>query len=130
MSYFSKEELACKHCLKLGKSVDDSYYFDEHFLELLNSIRSDCGFALPISSGYRCTDHPINVQKYDDGKPLGAHAFGLAVDVVVDRKKAHRLLQVALEHGVPRIGVNQKGADRFIHLDCDISLPNPTIWSY
>ena len=40
------------------------------------------------------------------------------------------LREVALKHGVPRIGVNQRGDSRFIHLDIDSSLQTPTIWSY
>jgi len=130
MSYFSKEELACKHCLKLGKSIDKSYHFNEDFLEALNAIREECGFPLIVTSGYRCPNHPINVQKEAEGKPFGAHAYGLAVDLSVSHKRAHKLVQVALQHGVPRIGVQQKGDGRFIHLDWDMSLPHPTIWSY
>jgi len=118
MNYFSKDELKCKHC--------GEYKFNEDFLGLLNSIRSDCGFPLPVSSGYRCPNHPIEASK----KRAGAHTTGMAVDIVVSHERAHKLLQVALEHGIPRIGVNQKGNERFIHLDWDMSLPHPTIWSY
>jgi len=126
MNYFSPEELACKHCLKAGKSVEESYHFNETFLSVLNSIRSDCGFPLPVSSGYRCSEHPVEAAK----TASGAHTTGRAVDIAVSHEKAHRLIQVALQHGVPRIGVNQKGNSRFIHLDCAMELPHPTIWSY
>ena len=122
MNYFSEKELACTHC---GK-----YKFDEEFLELLNRIREECGFPLPVTSGYRCPNHPLNLEKIAAGKPLGAHAQGLAVDIAVAYSKSHTLLKVALEHGVLRVGIQQKGDRRFIHLDCDSTLPSPTIWSY
>jgi zinc D-Ala-D-Ala carboxypeptidase len=118
MNYFSEKELACQHC--------GEYKFDAEFLELLNHIRADCGFPLPVSSGYRCTRHPIEAAK----RHPGAHSSGRAVDIAVSGNLAHKLVSVATAHGVPRIGVNQKGDIRFIHLDWDVTLPGPTIWSY
>lgn len=119
MSYFSEDELRCK--CGCGE-----YFFDEQVLDLLNSIRSDCGFPLPISSGYRCLDHPIERHKGH----IGSHTKGLAADIAVSYEKAHRVLEVALAHGCPRVGVNQRGEDRFIHLDWDYESPYPTVWSY
>lgn len=118
MNYFSDDELKCQHC---GGLV-----FDDEFKRILNGIRHDCGFALPVSSGYRCPDHPIEVAK----ESAGAHCSGKAVDIAVSGQKAFRLLQVAIQHNVPRIGINQKGKSRFIHLDNDLDLPYPRIWSY
>lgn len=118
MSYFSEKELSCQHC--------GEYKFDSEFLELLNRIRVDCGFPLPVSSGYRCPEHPIEAAK----SVAGAHSSGKAVDIGVSGREAHKLLKVAMSAGVPRIGVNQKGGSRFIHLDWDGSLPTPSIWSY
>ena len=54
----------------------------------------------------------------------------MAVDITIRGEDAYKLIQVALEHGVPRIGVNQKGSSRFIHLDGDTSKPSPVFWSY
>ena len=116
--YFTREELACTHC--------GEYQFDDDFLELLDNIREECGFPLPVSSGYRCPNHPIEAAKRDPG----AHTTGRAVDIAVSHGQAYRLVEVALECGVPRIGVNQKGDGRFIHLDWDMTRPNPRIWSY
>ena len=117
-NYFSEAELACQHCRK--------YQFADEFLYILNTIREECGFPLPVTSGYRCDDHPIEASK----ERKGAHNRGLAVDIGVDRERAHRLLEVALKQGIPRIGIKQSGDGRFIHLDIDTSLPSPTIWSY
>lgn len=102
--------------------------FDEAFRRTLDDIRGDCGFPLPVTSGYRCPDHPIEVAKDEPG----AHSSGKAVDIRIHGKSALWLIEVALRHGVKRIGVNQKGelGQRFIHLDADTDLPSPTIWSY
>lgn len=126
-NYFSKEELACKHCLEAGKSIEEAYVFDDEFLELLNHLRVNCGFALPVSSGYRCPNHPIEAAK---GTTTGAHCSGKAVDIAISGARAHKLVKVALALGIPRIGVAQRGNNRFIHLDYDGSLPTPRIWSY
>jgi uncharacterized protein YcbK (DUF882 family) len=120
-SYFTEEELRCKcGCNK--------NYFDETFLHVLNTIRGECGFALPVSSGYRCPEHPIEAAK---DKP-GAHSTGKAVDINISGWKAYRLVENAIALGVWRIGVNQKGtaSQRFIHLDACHDLPEPVIWSY
>ena len=127
MSYFSDDELRCKcGCGQLGPNGQ----FDPHALEQLNKIREEVGFALPVTSGYRCANHPIEADKRRAGRPVGAHTTGKAVDIGVSGKDAHRLCAVAVINDVPRIGVNQKGSARFIHLDWDLSRPNPTIWSY
>lgn len=118
MSYFSEKELSCKHC--------GGYVFDEDFLDTLNSIRTACGFPLPVSSGYRCIYHPIEAEKPEPG----AHCTGKAVDILVSGEKALTLIEYALAHGIKRIGINQKGNARFIHLDAADDFPSPAIWSY
>ena len=117
-SYFTDAELSCSCC--------GAYSFAPEFLYILNVIREECGFPLPVTSGYRCPKHPVEARK----RRSGAHCRGLAVDIGVSGERAHRLVEVALRQGVPRIGIQQKGEGRFIHLDIDSSMPNPTIWSY
>jgi hypothetical protein len=41
-----------------------------------------------------------------------------------------RLIDLAQQAGIQRIGVNQKGNGRFIHLDVCDDRPSPAIWSY
>lgn len=122
MTYFSKAELSCQHC--------GGYVFDQQFLDTLNDIRAVCGFPLPVSSGYRCPAHPIEAKK---DRP-GTHSTGKAVDIQISGWRAYRLLEVALAHGVKRVGVNQSGphSQRFIHLDAasDDYWPAPALWSY
>lgn len=121
-NYFPEDELECQHC--------GEYLFDENFLNTLNKIREECDFPLPISSGYRCKEHPIEAAKAAQGRPYGAHTTGKAVDVKVSGERALRLIEVALAHGVKRIGLNQKGSSRFIHLDVCDDLPTPALWTY
>ena len=59
-----------------------------------------------------------------------AHSTGKANDIAVSGERTLKVIELALAAGVARIGVNQKGAHRFTHLDvCDNKI-SPTIWSY
>ena len=118
MKYFHPDEFRCQHCG--GEGIKSS------FAEKLDDIRDECGFPFLISSGYRCPEHPIEAKKE---KP-GAHSTGHAADIAVTGEQAIRVLEVAIKHGIKRIGVNQKGGGRFIHLDTAPDLPSPAIWSY
>ena len=119
--YFKPEELACK----CGCNSNE---FDGDFLETLCVIRESCGFAFPLSSAYRCPLHPIEARKED----VGAHCYGKAVDILCSGESALEVIRVALANGINRIGVNQKGSGRFIHLDgCTVEEGfNAGIWSY
>jgi uncharacterized protein YcbK (DUF882 family) len=117
---FRREEFACRHC---GQEQ-----MDENFMNALQALRTRYGKPMIITSGYRCKDHPVEAEKVEPG----AHTSGCAADIAIERREAHRLLQLALEIGFTGIGVNQKGPGRFLHLD---TLPadgstRPTIWSY
>lgn len=120
--YFNRDEFACKHC---GANLIDDVFVTE-----LDDLRHHLGFALPISSGYRCPEH--NAKVSSTGR-TGPHTTGRAADIAVSRERAYEVLQTAMAMKFTGIGVNQKGTARFIHLD---NLPNapgqprPTIWSY
>jgi uncharacterized protein YcbK (DUF882 family) len=83
---------------------------------------------MKITSGYRSRTHPVEAKKLT----TGAHVMGRAADVAVSGADALRLVVLAAEFGFTGIGVQQKGANRFIHLD-DVSpgvLSRPSIGSY
>jgi len=123
MNYFSDDELRCQcGC--------DELAFDEDFRDLLNQIRVAFGKPMFISSGYRCPSHPIEARKIASGGNAGTHSLGVAVDVAVSYEDAYELIAIAMAHGIKRIGVNQKGSGRFIHLDSSTKHPSPTVWSY
>jgi uncharacterized protein YcbK (DUF882 family) len=120
--YFSYDEMKCKCGCNQAP-------MDQQLMTTLDSIREAMGKPLIISSGYRCPNHPIEAKK---SKP-GAHATGKAADLAVEREDAYKVLMAALFMDIKRIGVQQKGSGRFIHLDtagAEDGFPTPTVWSY
>ena len=116
---FSREEFLCSHCGEEGIS--------ESLVAKLQQLRGLYGKPIYISSGYRCPQHPVEAAK----TAPGAHATGVAVDILVDREDAYKLLKLALDLNFQGIGIQQKGTGRFIHLDIGApGLIRPTIWSY
>lgn len=121
--YFRFEDFACKCGCGENK-------MDIGFIRKLDDLREEVDFPLMVVSGYRCPKHNKKVSTTGENGP---HTTGHAVDLGVDRAKAHRVVDVATKNGFTGIGVQQKGAGRFIHLDDlpnDIGQPRPTIWSY
>lgn len=122
LRYFSVGEFKCKHC--------GVQHMDDQFLLKLDELRHRYGKPLSVTSGYRCPQYNAKVSSTG---LTGPHTTGHAADLLVDRGNAYHLLQLALELGFTGIGVQQKGAARFIHVD---DLPNasgqprPTVWSY
>ena len=122
LRYFTESEFACKHC---GKNK-----MDEDFLDKLDELRHRCGFPFNITSAYRC---PAHNQKVSSTGPKGPHTTGKAVDIAASRQHAYDILEEALRLGFTGIGVQQKGANRFIHLDTLTEpdhAPRPSVWSY
>ena len=117
--YFSRQEFVCKHTGKCG--------MQDGFMDRLLAVRREYGAPMTISSGYRDRTHPIEARK----ATAGEHTQGLCCDVAVQGEAALRLIEIALKHGLRRIGVQQKGAGRFVHLGLGgPGLPSPAIWSY
>jgi len=119
--YFTADELKCQHCGEEG--------IDGYFMAKIDNLREELGFPFPVTSGYRCPDHPIEARK----KAPGAHTTGQAVDIGVSGNEAYMLIEAAIRDNFTGIGINQKGDSRFIHLDIiphSSSSPRPWIWSY
>lgn len=115
-------KLLCSHCLQHG--VEDS------FLDRLDQLREAVGFPLIVTSGYRCPEYN---QKVSTTGPDGPHTTGRAVDLQVAYYHAFRVVEEAMKLGFTGIGVKQRGASRFIHLDdleATPTRPRPRIWSY
>jgi zinc D-Ala-D-Ala carboxypeptidase len=121
VKYFTEDELKCQHCGEQG--------IDKIFMEKVDKLREELGFPFPVTSGYRCSKHPIEARK----KRSGAHSTGRAIDIGVSGNKAYRLIKAAQQAGFTGVGVNQKGTGRFIHLDDledSLDQPRPWVWSY
>ena len=116
--YFKLEEFSCKHC---GENE-----IDPDFVSRLDELRARYGRPMVITSGYRCPEHNAAVSSTGTHGP---HTTGRAADISVARRDAYDLLRLALDMGFRGIGVNQKGAGRFLHLDM-IDEGRPTVWSY
>ncbi len=125
MRYFDQSEFDQKDLAGSGAKMNHA------FLAHIDELRHRCGFPFVIPSGYRT---PAYNNKVSSSGFAGAHTTGKACDVGVSGDKAYRLLEEAFKMGVfTGIGINQKGANRFIHLDtCTVAdgLPRPAIWSY
>lgn len=116
---FTKNELSCSCCGEENPNLE----FIE-LMDLVQDMRDELGFPLPVSSAYRCSEHPIEAKK----KTPGMHNVA-AIDIKVSHEKAHKVLKKAMEMGFTGIGVNQTGNvnQRFIHLDLR---EEGRIWSY
>lgn len=124
-AHFTYAELRCRCglCNSTGREMNPI------FMDLVQRLRELYGHPMPLSSAYRCPRHASEVNKAVPGE----HCDGLAIDVLCSGGQALKLLELALTLGFTRIGVNQKGAARFLHLGLAPAggrLPSPTIWSY
>lgn len=118
--YFKESEFKCKHT---GKCLMQS-----DFMDLLLKLRTKYGKPIAISSGYRDWTHPEEIKK---GHKNGEHTKGACADIAISHQDAFEILKLALELGFTRIGVNQKGNGRFLHIGIGgDGLPNNLIWSY
>tara|TARA_Y100000994_G_scaffold149777_1_gene122670 strand:+ start:274 stop:648 length:375 start_codon:yes stop_codon:yes gene_type:complete len=119
--FFKRDEFACKCGCGTNRISDE-------IIMVCDSLRGECGFPFVISSGYRCEDHPIEAVKSQPG----AHQGGMAADIACSGDRAQTLIRHALNYGITRIGINQKGShsSRFVHIDVDNSRVSPAIWTY
>lgn len=117
---FYEDEFACSYTGECEMHPD--------FMERLQRLRTALRQPIIINSGYRSPTHPIEAKK----DSVGSHTTGRAADVKASGHYAYELVELAIELGFTRIGINQKGAygQRFIHLDDNPNFPNPVIWSY
>jgi len=118
---FSKSEFDCK---ETGKNL-----MTPAFMDKIQQIRTLYGRPMIVSSGYRDRSHSV-----ERNKPApGEHVLGLAGDFRVYGLHAFELVKVAIDCGIKRIGIHQKGDfdKRFIHIGMgDKHGFPPTIWSY
>ncbi|CAM0001948.1 endolysin [Vibrio phage D184] len=125
---FSKKELACR-CGSC--SVDSWENVNFESLDKLQKMRIALGFAMPISSAFRCKNHKSEKSK----KEPGAHGHGQGFDIACSHEQALTILECARKFGFTGVGVKQKGGGRFVHVD-DMpnepgkNRPRPHVWSY
>jgi zinc D-Ala-D-Ala carboxypeptidase len=125
--FFSRGELQCR----CGQFCNYDCPMDSEFVKRLDDLRERFGKPLKVTSGYRCAKHNSNVSSTG---ATGPHVSGKAIDFGVSRGDGHALLEIAMSMGFSGIGIAQKGAGRFIHLD-DLTADEtnnmrPWLWSY
>ena len=117
--HFTEKELSCAHCKALPTWIGE-------FARHLEDLRAEVMMPLPITSAYRCEDHPIEITK----RYPGEHHYG-AVDISIYKPvDVQRLVCVAITSGEwPGIGIKQRGPieGRFVHLD---RRSRPGLWTY
>lgn len=114
---FSEAEFRCKHTGKCDMQAP--------FLDVLQAIRTEYGKPMKVTSGYRHPTHPVEAKK---GHSNGEHTKGACADIACENgADRFRLVQIALKHGITRIGI----AKNFLHLGIGgPGLPNNVIWDY
>lgn len=126
--HFTLAEFACK----CGECDSDGSEMSTEFVDKLDDLRERHGFALVVTSGYRCPDY--NDRIASTGRD-GPHTTGQAVDLALSGPRVHRLVtQCSLGGWMSGIGLNQRGehSKRFVHLDdlAEPDHPRPRIWTY
>lgn len=100
------------------------------FLAALQKVRTIHGKPMIISSGYRSIEHSVERIK----RVPGEHCAGLAADILICGVDALKLLDIAINQGFKRIGINQKGefSQRYIHLSISdrFGLRPAALWTY
>ena len=92
-----------------------------NFLQMLDEARDLAGVPFRINSGYRTKAHNAKVK----GVNNSPHTKGFAADIhAPDGPNKFKILKACIMIGFQRIGVYRN----WIHVDCDPSLPTPTLW--
>ncbi len=128
MKHFDISEFRC-NCGKCLRRTEPP--MDPNFLDLLDGLRDLADFPFIITSGYRCSEHPIEKAKQSPGP----HSTGKAADIALFGNRLHTVLFSHAVYWFTGIGLNQKGdiSQRFLHLDtCEAgpNRPRPHVWTY
>tara|TARA_R100001530_G_scaffold116213_1_gene83248 strand:- start:104 stop:493 length:390 start_codon:yes stop_codon:yes gene_type:complete len=117
--YFKRSEFACSCGCETNK-------IDNDFIDMLDDAREISKIPYIITSGYRCTKHPLSKIN-----PTSSHIMGLAADIRCVNSEARAYIVAGLAQvGFNRIGLAGKDKGKFIHVDCDGGKPSPRIWLY
>lgn len=92
------------------------------FVKLLDAARGLAGVPIKITSGYRTPTENIAVGGTNDS----SHETGLAADILVKDSISGEKINAALH----KVGLNRFGyyKDGHIHVDYDLTKPNPCYW--
>jgi len=95
---------------------------DVDFIETLQEARNVADRPLKITSGFRCAQHHLSLQR-----PTSSHTLGLAVDIATpDSSSRHNVVRALIRVGLSRIGIGKN----FVHVDADLDKPTNVMWDY
>ena len=128
--HFSLSELCCR-CV----NCDHEMGWSSEGLARLEYFRNAWGSPIVPTSSFRCSRHPLETSKDEPGSHSITDDGNICVDVRVSGADARDLVELAVVHQVPGIGISQAGEPerRFVHLDWAPDrpkAPRPAIWSY
>jgi len=106
--HFTWEEARCACCWAIPEGVLPDLYRTASKLEVL---RHRMGEPLPVSSWYRCKQHPIERGKHPNA--LHRHCTGRAVDIGAKGLTRLKLVELARTCSFKSVGVYHWG----VHLD-------------
>lgn len=117
LRYFKPSEFICK--CGCGAGTEEML---RDFMIRLENAREIAGIPFRISSGFRCAKH----NKFVGGVADSAHVRGLAADIITSGSSERFTILNAVLKFFPRVGVDKN----FIHVDFDLTKPNPSLFLY
>ena len=134
---FWQRELVCR-CGRCGLGWED---MDPDFMELVQTIRTETGIRMPVTSAVRCPVHDRivggsgNAGRGPHTKEASSSGKAKALDSqVFDSARAFVIVQAAMARGFTGLGILQKGPSerRHIHLDSlsPAEYSRPRLWTY
>lgn len=116
LDYFKEHEFKCKCGV-----CDLDVVMNRQLLVALDRMRRRFGKPIIVNSGIRCPDH----NRGEGGVKNSSHLSGKAADIRVETDRDRfKLIGLAIEMGVPRIGIGLG----YLHLDVDKGKNYPRIW--
>lgn len=116
LDYFKEHEFKCKCGI-----CDLDVVMNRQLLVALDRMRRRFGKPIVVNSGIRCPDH----NREEGGVKNSSHLSGKAADIRVETDRDRfKLIGLAIEMGVPRIGIGIG----YLHLDVDKGKNYPRIW--
>ena len=123
VKYFTRGEVACRHCGALPELSRDA----RRFWEAVSTLRAGTGSPLTLTSGYRCPQHPLSLARARAGLRPSAHELLLAADLQSKRYTPTELFWLArLQPVFHGFGISIE--KNFLHVDARPE--RRSIWTY
>jgi len=116
MKHFNPNEFVCDNEICYDK-------MNQNLLNMLEEAREIADIPFIITSSWRSEEKNKEV----NGKSNSSHLRGNAVDLSCNNSVSRmKIIDALVVAGFTRIGISKS----FIHVDCDIELPQEVMWLY